>query len=138
MEAHFEVEGLQELERDLLKLEHDVSLAFLADTLKEATDPVRNEMKDRVKNQFTERSGQLIRIRRNVRKFRGNRKAIHSVNATIGPTRKARYAIHLEYGTQHIKANPFMRPALDNNVGTVIQIFRKRLKERIARHIKGV
>ena len=35
----------------------------------------------------------------------------------------ANYAAHVEYGTKNMAAQPYLRPALDNNKSSIIKIF---------------
>ncbi len=44
------------------------------------------------------------------------------------------YAHFVEKGTRHSGAKPFMRPALDENIGAVKQIFVKHIQEALKEH----
>ena len=52
------------------------------------------------------------------------------------PGGATRYWRHLEFGTEDHKAQPFMRPALENNIAGAINIFGDELEKKIARLLK--
>lgn len=52
---------------------------------------------------------------------------------TNGPTPHWRL---LEFGTEKMRAQPFMRPALENNVGEAINVFATEYEKALARAIK--
>ena len=43
------------------------------------------------------------------------------------------YAAHIEYGTSNMAAQPFLRPALDNNKGNIVKLFSDVYKKYLAR-----
>jgi len=45
----------------------------------------------------------------------------------------AEYAVHVEYGTSRQAAQPFLRPALDNNKDNIIKIFSNVYKKYLTR-----
>ena len=47
------------------------------------------------------------------------------------------YPMALEYGTQHIKKRPFMRPALEQNRGKAILAIGKKMKGGIEKILRG-
>lgn len=50
-----------------------------------------------------------------------NRMGRHAVKAVVGSN--VEYAPHQEYGTYKMEAQPFLRPALENNRKRIIRIF---------------
>ena len=52
-------------------------------------------------------------------------------NADIFAT--ANYAAHVEYGTSRQAAQPYLRPALDNNKGNIVKLFSDVYKKYLAR-----
>ena len=73
----------------------------------------------------------------------GAAKLTRKVREFRGPTRKeldaleydAYYAVFVEFGTEHQAAQPFMRPAVDENFKTVFVLYGQKLRERIAKRI---
>ena len=52
------------------------------------------------------------------------------------PGKDTRYWRYLEFGTEDQPAQPFMRPALENNIAGAINIFGNELEKKIARLLK--
>lgn len=52
------------------------------------------------------------------------------------PGGATRYWRHIEFGTENHKAQPFMRPALENNIAGAINVFGDELEKKIARLLK--
>jgi len=52
------------------------------------------------------------------------------------PGKDTRHWRMLEFGTEHMAAKPFMRPALENNIGPATNIFIVELDKGISRAIK--
>lgn len=52
--------------------------------------------------------------------------ALTSVKGTVAA--HVPYAVFVEYGTVHMKAQPFMRPAIDETKGAIEDLFRENLK----------
>jgi HK97 gp10 family phage protein len=50
----------------------------------------------------------------------------------MGPSSKSRNAIPQEFGTERMQANPFMRPAWDQEKDGALQIIRDELGNEIA------
>jgi len=61
-----------------------------------------------------------------------------AVTVQVGTTRKAKYAIHQEYGTSEIEAQPFLRPALQKNEEKVVDGLKGSLSRNLEKSIKKV
>jgi HK97 gp10 family phage protein len=57
--------------------------------------------------------------------------------ADIGPTKDVWYGIFAEYGTAHHGAQPFLRPAADNNFIRIKGIFIRKLNKHIRKLVDG-
>jgi len=51
---------------------------------------------------------------------------------SVGPTNKAFYGTFIEFGTEHIRAKPFLRPAFDEKKGEAA----RKIEERLAKGIE--
>ncbi|GLQ31662.1 HK97-gp10 family putative phage morphogenesis protein [Litoribrevibacter albus] len=149
MDIEFNVEGLKELDDALKELDIKTQGQTMRKALREAAMPVKSEMLQRLKTNWGEKSGALanaITMTSRVVNINSRRAGSKSdVTVQIGPTKRTAsisteagvkqssptYALHLEYGTRHIKARPFMRPALQNNYRRVVSNFKKRVRELI-------
>ncbi|ALA26724.1 hypothetical protein AVI51_16325 (plasmid) [Piscirickettsia salmonis] len=117
----FSVEGLRELEQKLKTLEPKKIRNLNRRALRKAAEPVEAQMKANA----PQKSGALAEsIKRRSKKGKGRRTI---VNVTVGPARKIQYAIEQEYGSSHQPARPFIRPALNDNAQTSIDIFKNAL-----------
>lgn len=63
----------------------------------------------------------------------GNRKGSELSGLPGGDTRHFRY---LEFGTEDTRAQPFMRPALDQNIGLATDVFVREYERAVDRAIK--
>lgn len=137
----YEVEGLQELEQNLLKFEADVASKVLGRAASKAGGIVQRAMKRKAEENFYTADGesrhdqaaQLRNIRRNMRRNRRGKRGSNSVTVNIGPTEKSTHAIHQEFGTSRQSAKPFMRPALIENSESAIGEFKSLLAKEIAK-----
>lgn len=55
----------------------------------------------------------------------------------VGLNKEVWYGIFAEVGTPHHGAQPFLRPALDNNENTIKQVFIRKLERHIRRLLDG-
>lgn len=55
---------------------------------------------------------------------------------SVGPSTKVYYGQFLEFGTQHVQARPFLRPALEQNVPKVLAKMSKSMGKAIEREAK--
>ncbi|APS52492.1 hypothetical protein AVI51_16650 (plasmid) [Piscirickettsia salmonis] len=117
----FSVEGLRDLEKQLKQLAPKKIRTLNRRALRKAAEPLEQQMKANA----PQKSGALVEsIKRRSKKGKGRRTI---VNVTVGPTRKIDYAIEQEYGSSHQPARPFIRPALNDNAQTSIDIFKSTL-----------
>ncbi|AFJ47144.1 HK97-gp10 family putative phage morphogenesis protein [Shimwellia blattae] len=126
-----EVSGLDELERQLLALGESVGRKVLLDAGKAALAAVEEDMKQHAG--FDQTSGaehmrDSIKIRASRRPPRGNT----VVTLRVGPSKKhAIKALAQEFGTVKQVPAPFIRPALDYNVRTVLRILAVEIRNGI-------
>ncbi|SIQ13788.1 HK97-gp10 family putative phage morphogenesis protein [Marinobacterium stanieri] len=141
---NFEVQGMAELEEALLDLGAETGFKTLRSAGRKAMEPVliaatigANRDSGDLKDSMAISS----------RKGKGGNRA---VDIDVGPTKKkaakseggrelsgvAHKAIAQEYGTSDQEAEPFLRPALDQNVDRVLDLFGSELGKAIARAVK--
>lgn len=149
IEPKIEIQGLQELEKNLLALGADLGSKALTSALRDAADPFLDQMKQdaaiggygsrTVKTKGgskVEISPGFMRSRIKKRAIR-NRKGAASKKFDAKTTALVRvgvfrvpYAVQVEYGTSRSKAQPFVRPAADRG-DEVVRLFKGRLQHRI-------
>ena len=116
-----EVKGLDELERQLTALGEKVATKVLRDAGREALKVVQEDMKQHAGFDETstgEHMRDSIKIRSSTGKARGNT----VVTLRVGPSKQHHMkALAQELGTVKQVAAPFIRPALDYNVQTVLR-----------------
>ncbi len=139
----FEVEGLQELEQALLDLGAEVGLRTLRTAGRKAMGPVHvvAAIGANVK------SGDLRdAIATSTKRGKGN----NALDIRVGVTRTKlpkteggrvlagvnQKAIAQEFGTSKQKAEPFLRPALEQNAERVLSIFKTEMAKTIERAVK--
>ncbi len=97
---------------------------IIADALMEAAKPIQEEAQLRA----PVRSGAL-KATIAVRPMETD-DALHPAVA-IGPGEKQWYGIFPEYGTSHMAARPFLRPALDSRSDDALKVFKRELARKI-------
>lgn len=126
-----EVEGLQELERQLMALGEKVGTQVLSDAGRAALEPVLDDMKEHAgydESSTGEHMRDSIKIRSSSSKAKGN--AV--VYLRVGPSKKHFIkALAQEVGTVKQVANPFIRPALDYQKAKVLRILAVEIRDRI-------
>lgn len=139
-----EVEGLAELEQELLRLEKKVATKALRSALVRAARPVVKAARAKVP---VDTGALQASIGTTTRKGRGRR---NFASALIGPKSRNKRAIaianaagrkvkgifwghlvELGYGRQ--RPQPFLRPALDENVTEVVATFAAAIKKNLER-----
>lgn len=117
-----EVKGLDELERQLMALGEKVATKVLRDAGREALKVVEEDMKQHAGFDETSAGPHMrdsIKIRSSTRKGKGN--AV--VTLRVGPSKQHHMkALAQEFGTVKQVADPFIRPALDYNLQTVLRV----------------
>lgn len=61
-----------------------------------------------------------------------------AISVLVGTTSKAKYALHQEYGTSEIEAQPFLRPALAENADAVVLGFEREARLALTKSIKKI
>ncbi|MGN2428628.1 HK97-gp10 family putative phage morphogenesis protein [Klebsiella electrica] len=126
-----EVTGLDALEKQLIALGEKVGTKILRDAGKAALKVVEEDMKQHAG--FDETSAEphmrdSIKIRTSTRKARGST----VVTLRVGPSKLHHMkALAQEFGTVKQVANPFIRPALDYNVQTVLRVLAVEIRNGI-------
>lgn len=135
MEASFDVKGLEDLEKALLKVEAQVAFKALRKSGREAMKPVRDEMAERANFNPLGLGKHLNKdIAMKARKP-GRKSSKTALTVTVGPRKaQSQKAIAQEYGTSNQAADPFMRPALANNVQSILST----LKVAIRRNLEAI
>ncbi|EAT2921508.1 hypothetical protein B1274_004508 [Salmonella enterica subsp. enterica serovar 4,[5],12:b:-] len=126
-----DVKGLDELERQLMALGEKVGTKVLRDAGREALKVVEEDMKQHAGYDETSTAQHMrdsIKIRNSNRKSRGST----VVTLRVGPS-KQHYmkALAQEFGTVKQVAEPFIRPALDYNVQTVLRVLAVEIRNGI-------
>lgn len=126
-----EVTGLDDLERQLMALGEKVGTKVLRDAGREALKVVEEDMKQHAGYDETSTAQHMrdsIKIRNSNRKSRGST----VVTLRVGPS-KQHYMKTLaqEFGTVKQVAEPFIRPALDYNVQTVLRVLAVEIRNGI-------
>ena len=144
MTQTFEVEGLAELEKALLDLGAETGIKTLRTAGRKAMEPVLIAATIGANRD----SGDLKdSIAISSRKGKGGNRAI---DIDVGPTKKKapkseggrelagvnQKAIAQEFGTSKQQADPFLRPALDQNVDRVLDLFGTELEKAITRAVR--
>ncbi|MGJ3290126.1 HK97-gp10 family putative phage morphogenesis protein [Klebsiella michiganensis] len=126
-----EVKGLDELERQLTALGEKVATKVLRDAGREALKVVLEDMKQHAGFDETstgEHMRDSIKIRSSTGKARGNT----VVTLRVGPSKQHHIkALAQELGTVKQVAAPFIRPALDYNVQTVLRVLTVEIRNGI-------
>ncbi|MCV6612442.1 MAG: HK97 gp10 family phage protein [Amphritea sp.] len=148
MFERIEVEGLQDLERQLVALGAKDGLTALRRAGRAAMEPVKDQMErtapfDERKDKRAQsddapaehlRDSIKITSKRQDKRKGGKNNAI---TVRVGPSKKhAAKALWSEYGTEKQPAKPFMRPALYDNRHTALSTFKNKLAFEIARIIR--
>ncbi|ECD1421498.1 hypothetical protein EWC10_20545 [Salmonella enterica subsp. enterica serovar Brunei] len=126
-----DVKGLDDLERQLMALGEKVGTKVLRDAGREALKVVEEDMKQHAGYDETSTAQHMrdsIKIRNSNRKSRGST----VVTLRVGPS-KQHYmkALAQEFGTVKQVAEPFIRPALDYNVQTVLRVLAVEIRNGI-------
>lgn len=126
-----EVKGLDELERQLMALGEKVATKVLRDAGREALKVVEEDMKQHAGFDETSAGPHMrdsIKIRSSTRKGKGN--AV--VTLRVGPSKQHHMkALAQELGTVKQVADPFIRPALDYNLQTVLRVLTVEIRNGI-------
>lgn len=139
---NFDVQGLAELEKNLVKLGAEMGYPILRQASRAAMKPVKDQMKQTapVNDDPARKDGPHMRdkISMTVRK-KGSRSSKSTAATTqVGPTKvHSQKAIAAEYGTNGPNgatkqvAKPFIRPALFDNRHKVVDTFKQVLGAKL-------
>jgi HK97 gp10 family phage protein len=115
MKLSLKVEGGAQLSKRLQELPQAVSNRMLRAALMEAGEPIR-----RAASAKAPRRPGAPDIAENIRIRPARVERPNDVAVVIGPTTGFYYGFFLEYGTTRMQAQPFLRPAFEENVTQVI------------------
>jgi HK97 gp10 family phage protein len=128
-----EVQGLKELEQQLLSMGEKVAVKVLGTAGKEAMEIVREDMQQHAGFDDTSTGSHM---RDNIKTTYQNRmndgRWLTAVTIRVGPSKAhTMKALAQEFGTVKQVADPFMRPALDFNRAIVLRILAVSIREGI-------
>lgn len=134
--ATVKVEGLAQLEARLLELKTEIAVRVLARAALVAFEPVLEAAKAGVPTE----SGELREAIRITTRKPSSGDTVVVVGLRINPTTPlpgdespARRWHFIEFGTAHVAAHPFLRPALDQNADRVLSLLKEELAAGIER-----
>lgn len=128
-----EVQGLAELEKQLMALGEKVAVKVLADAGKEAMQIVSEDMQQHA---GYDESSPGPHMRDSIKATSRNRmkdgRWLTAVTIRVGPSKEhSMKALAQEFGTVKQVASPFMRPALDHNRAKILRVLAVRIREGI-------
>lgn len=129
------ISGLDELERQLQAMGEDIALNVIRDAGKAAMLPVVDDMKRNAGYDPTntgEHMRDTISVRSRSRLKDGNWPTVMTFSAGPASAHTIK-AVAQEYGTVKQAAEPFMRPALDNNIPKIINTLSEQIRQAINR-----
>ncbi len=143
IDMNIEVEGLSELHSRLKSLDPKKRVAEIRKAARKAMKPVVNSMKEGASEDTGDLKSSIAMRARTGSRSDSNR----LLTISAGPIKKAvkadgekhkltgvnQKAIAQEYGNAKQTAKPFIRPALDNNKNTVLDILKDELKKQLDR-----
>ena len=141
MQSSVRVHGLKELDVQLRKLEKEVAAKAVKGELMTASKPMMDQMKADVpvdkgelKKTIGRRSG-YYKGDRTARKFQGTFAGNNAVAVVqVGAVRKGAWKAHfVEFGTEKLPAQPFIRPATYSLWQDTVVRFKTSLAKRITR-----
>lgn len=123
MNARIEIAGQKELLKKLKELPENVSGKYLEDAALAGAEIIRQE----ASNKAPWRTGRLVSsiIKETEEKSKS------SVTVAIGPKKEVFYGFFVEYGTSKMRAQPFLRPALDGKKSDAEKAVIDALKRRL-------
>lgn len=131
MKASFHVAGGSLLARGLAGLPERVSKTVQRQALRAAAEPMRDAM---AKLAPQEPGKPDLRDSMTISNARGGEHIFdEEVAVAVGPSRAGFYGIFQEFGTIHHGAQPFARPAFDQNVRKALDILSKFLWAALAK-----
>lgn len=125
----FKLEGLKELETALLELPEATSKSVQLRTLKKEAQPIA-DLAARLAPDDPKTGGKDLHTSILVRAV-PVRQRTSATEVAVGPSRKTFWGLFQELGTANHAPHPFLRPAFDSLVMSVMNNIGSRLKEEI-------
>jgi HK97 gp10 family phage protein len=129
-----ELRGVRGLVKKLKQVQGSTTAPeTLLSILEEAAEPIRKAASDKApfRRGVLAESVLVERVRERRARFQGV--GVFSAPGTTKGSRRSFYAHMQEFGTRHHGAQPFMRPAYDENKAQAIRIARRRIGAEIRR-----
>lgn len=133
------LDGWNEIEKalnELLDLEGEGKET--ANALRRAGRKAMQPVLEAAIDKAPEDSGNLKSNIKMTAKVGKTKKQQSAVTVQVGTNRKAKYALHQEYGTSEIEAQPFLRPALAENSDKVLTGLESELKTELDKSVKKI
>jgi len=158
----FKIEGLAELEKTFLELGKANTKNALVKALMEAVDPIKDAAEALAPKDSGKLIASIIKTKKKPKNYESGKIAYNKTmkdggdrKAAVSAMREARrknpatfaevfvgvgsritYALSQEFGTVHSPAQPFMRPAFDDNQQEVVDILSVSIAENIEKSRK--
>lgn len=123
----FTVQGLSDLARNLESLPARVSTSVQLSALRTGAEPIRKAMEDKAPQRPPKPDLKDEIVVSQARGQDAQEKAV-----SIGPSKARFYGSFLEYGTAYMAAQPFARPAFDENWRQALDLIRVQLWAALA------
>lgn len=120
-----EVIGADTLLRKLRQLEDAVAGDALEQAVKAGAEPIRADASQRAPRRTGKLAGSII--------VEPDEKGKTQASVKIGPEKDAFYGLFHEFGTSKMAANPFLRPAMDEQKDAAVAAVRRELQKALAR-----
>ena len=116
IQISMDITGHKELQRAFGELPKSMTKQVIVSALKKVSKPIVKEARDKAPKR-TGKGAKSIKARTN--------KNLKPIGISIGPDRKNFHMMFVEFGTINQAAEPYLRPALDNNKGRIPKEFGK-------------
>ena len=126
MEFTAKVKGLSKLENDLKSLPENLAKKAVKAAVNDGAQVIQTEMV-RLAPRKTGFLASHIVVKVTMDKF-------GEAVAKIGPAKEAFWGLFNEFGTKHMRAQPFMRPAFDTQWKVALERIRLRLAQEIRKY----
>lgn len=136
-------EGADEMDAGLSELEGVTAIKVVRESLLESVQPVIQSAKGRVpvdRGDLERSIGAGTRLTKRQRSLHQPIVSKKGVEVHVGPgitnnARGVRHAHLVEFGTQHMAPQPFMRPAWQSNLGAVFNGLRQAMERLLAKAV---
>jgi HK97 gp10 family phage protein len=147
--VRFEVQGLRQLGEALRELAGPAAVRICVGATGTAARFVKEQAKNNIRASPAIDTGSLLEsiIVKKIPKSQTNLTSAHIVTPrrrrtgsakTRAKQSEAPHALFVEFGTEHMPAEPFLEPALSRNVSRTTQIMKDKLASGIEREAKKV